>query len=162
MTGATLTYSGDKSIFQVLARLQSPDDRKSLLDAIGARGVSSTQQRFLDEKTPEGTPWLKSLRARLSGGKTLRDTARLFQSFTHQATASSVEWGTNVVYAGIHQFGGDIRAKNKPALAFRLADGSSVVTKKVTMPARPFLGVNAQDEEGFDEVAGIWLKGLQA
>lgn len=41
----------------------------------------------------------------------------------------SVEWGTNVVYAAIHQFGGAAGRKDR----------------RVTIPARPFLGVSNED-----------------
>lgn len=43
-----------------------------------------------------------------------------------------------VVYAKIHEFGGIVTAKAKPYLAFQV-DGQWVFTKKVVMPARPYL-----------------------
>ncbi|MGL4885387.1 MAG: phage virion morphogenesis protein, partial [Aeromonas veronii] len=56
-------------------------------------------------------------------------------------------WGSNRIYAAIHQFGGVIKAKTSQGLAFTLANGDGVVTQSVTMPARPFLGINKDDEE---------------
>lgn len=43
-----------------------------------------------------------------------------------------------VVYAKIHEFGGVIKARGK-ALVFKAEDGHIVITKKVTIPARPYL-----------------------
>jgi HK97 gp10 family phage protein len=43
-----------------------------------------------------------------------------------------------VIYAKIHEFGGVIRPVKAKALKFQI-DGKWIVTKKVTMPARPYL-----------------------
>lgn len=160
MTGATIRHVGDKHIFKVLAKLQAPEERKALLQAVGAYGVSSTQQRFIDQKNPEGLPWKKSRRAATGGGQTLRKSTRLFQSFVSSATASAVEWGTNVAYAGIHHFGGVIKAKNAKNLMFRGLNGGFTSVKQVVIPARPYLGINAIDAQRITQVAGKWLDGV--
>ena len=46
--------------------------------------------------------------------------------------------GTNVEYAAIHEFGGDIVPKRAPALLFKV-DGRWVRTQRVRMPERSFL-----------------------
>ena len=46
--------------------------------------------------------------------------------------------GTNIEYARIHEYGGTIKAKDKPLLAFRIG-GKLILTKSVQMPARPYL-----------------------
>jgi len=50
-------------------------------------------------------------------------------SVSWKATARSVEVGTNKVYAAIHQFGGEAGRKSK----------------RVTIPARPYLLVQDED-----------------
>lgn len=57
--------------------------------------------------------------------------------------------GTNVVYAATHQYGDPgrtIRARNAKALRFK-ARGRWISKKqvKVTIPARPFLGLSDDD-----------------
>ena len=99
-----------------------------ILDNIGRRLVTSTINRFEREHAPDGTPWKPSARAEEEGGQTLTDTARLRQSITHRVRGDGVEVGTNVVYAAIHQFGGQA--------------GRGL---KTTLPARPYLGVDAGD-----------------
>ena len=99
-----------------------------ILDDIGRRLVTSTIQRFEREQAPDGTPWKPSARAEEEGGQTLTDTGRLRQSITHRVRGDGVEVGTNVVYGAIHQFGGEA-GRNK----------------SVTLPARPYLGVDAGD-----------------
>jgi len=46
--------------------------------------------------------------------------------------------GTNVEYARIHEFGGDIYPKNAPYLRFQV-NGQWVTTKHVKIPKRPYL-----------------------
>lgn len=154
--GASIRIEGEQKLVDSLNRLSSPEERVALMDGIGAYGVSSTHQRFIDKKDPDGKAWPESLRAKEKGGQTMRDTARLFQSFTYAATKASAAWGTNTVYAGIHQFGGEIVPTNKQALAFRLANGAFVMVKKVKMPKRAFLGVDATDRTRIAGIAAKW------
>jgi HK97 gp10 family phage protein len=56
-------------------------------------------------------------------------------------------WG--VVYAAIHEFGGMIVAKTAKALRFQI-DGKWIFTKKVMMPARPYL--RPAVDEHLDEI----------
>ena len=129
-----------------LARMATLGQRpRPIWDAIGNYGESSTRARFKKQAGPEGQRWKPSRRAQLVGGQTLVLKARLLRSITHKADNSGASWGTNVIYAGIHQFGGTIKAKGGGALRFRTPGGGFVTVKKVTIPARPFIGVNADD-----------------
>jgi phage gpG-like protein len=67
--------------------------------------------------------------------KILTDTSQLRNSITHKADATGVTVGTNMVYAAIHQFGGQA--------------GRDL---KTTIPARPYLVV--QDED-YDRIVRI-------
>ena len=79
------------------------------------------------------------------GGKILSDSGRLGDSITHIAGPNSVEVGTNVIYAGIHQTGGIIQAKAGYALAFAFPGGGFAVVEDVSIPARPYLGISTED-----------------
>ncbi|MEK0082867.1 phage virion morphogenesis protein [Benzoatithermus flavus] len=138
----------DAEVRAALGRLlELGQDLGPVMDEIGRTLVKNTQLRFEDQRGPDGSAWLPSLRARLQGGQTLKDTGRLVASITHVATGDRVEIGTNVLYAALHQFGGTIRAKQAPYLRFRLADGTPIAVKEVTIPARPFLGLGDDDRE---------------
>ncbi|NBI12592.1 phage virion morphogenesis protein [[Haemophilus] felis] len=63
-------------------------------------------------------------------GKPLVDTENLMSSIISQYDKQSAEVGTNLEYAPVHQFGG------------KAGRG-----RKVTIPARPFLQLTAEDEE---------------
>ena len=109
-------------------------------------GAASTHERFEETIGPDGKPWKKSLRAQIVGGKTLTQAGHLGNSITSDSGPDWAAWGSNMIYARIHQLGGVIKPVSKPSLRFRLAGGGFRTVREVTMPARPFLGINEQDE----------------
>ncbi len=149
----------DTALRAAFARLAAVgEDPTRALRAIGQHLVTETGLRFEGEKGPGGVPWKKSGRAEATGGQTLSDSGRLKASVTYQVNGKELLVGTNVRYARIHQFGGVIRAKSAKGLRFRLpwargeGDSGWRRVQQVTLPARPFLGVDAGDRE---EIAAI-------
>lgn len=121
---------------------------------IGEQLLSNTKDRFRKQKGPDNRPWKKSFRSETERqGKTLMDTRRLYNSLGYKAFADRTEVGTNVKYGPIHQFGGVIRPKRNKYLKFKLGSSWRVV-KKVTIPARPFLGFNNSDREDIEGIIG--------
>lgn len=130
----------DHQIRQALAELQHRlGDATEVMDDIGALVKLSIKRNFEGQGRPNR--WPASRRAQAEGGQTLSDTGRLRDSFSHRAGPFSVEIGTNVKYAAIHHFGGQIRAKNGKALNIP----GIGARRSVTIPARPFLMVQDQD-----------------
>lgn len=154
-------------------------DATPAMDEIGSSMVARTRQRFEEERGPDGAAWKPSQRARREGGKTLRDSNRLFQSLTHRAEPDAAEWGTNVEYAAIHQFGGRIRrAARSQVLAFdrrgRFRSRASARRRRrgvipiaiasigagvTEMPARPYLGIDDADRGAILRIVHDWLDG---
>ena len=143
-----LSVEGQQQIEQRLqAMLAAVADRAPLLDSIGLYLESSTIDRFDDETAPDGSKWTQSIRAKEEGGKTLTDQSILRGSITYIADNDQVEWGSNLIYAGVHQHGATITAKGPGGLKFQLPGGLGFRNvMSVTIPARPFLGINADDE----------------
>lgn len=152
MSIATRVEVKDEKVLSALSRLSlQSDGRRALLDQIGASEADNTRLRFSDQAAPDGTPWEPSIRAKTQGGETLRDTGRLANSITHVTGDDSVEVGTNVMYAAMMHDGGTVQAVGGGYLKFRI--GPAWIQKKsVTIPARPFLGL---DSEGETEIIGI-------
>ena len=145
MAGATLTITLN-DLPGIQKRLAKLTDLQAFMSAIGGALEATTKDRFQTGTAPDGTPWKPVKR----GGKPLVDTSRLVQSIHAQSDANSVRVGTNVIYAAIHQFGGDIKPKKAKALHFQV-DGNSVFAKRVTIPARPFLGIGPADEAAIED-----------
>jgi len=125
------------------------------LRSIGSALEASTQQRFLDERGPDGNKWEEhspvttalrggasaragkgtrnrkgQFRRRGTGNEILRDRMHLFDSIGSAVNGAELRVGANRIYARIHQLG-----------------GQAGPGRKVTIPARPYLGINAQDEQ---------------
>jgi phage virion morphogenesis protein len=153
MSGAGVEITGIESALSRLSeaseRLENPYD---LFAAIGAAGVSATRRRFETETGPGGSPWPMSIRAMMQGGRTMTESARLVNSIFWAADQRSARWGTNVIYAAIHQTGGTIRAKTAKALFFRIG-GQAVQVQSVTIPPRPFLGIDEDDAAEIEATA---------
>lgn len=119
-------------------------NRQELAETLGEHLVSSTLERFENEKGPDGKDWAPSARAKNEGGQTLTDTAGLKSSINYEASPDLVAVGTNKIHGPIHQFGGEIRPKKARRLLFEVG-GKKVSAKKVSMPARPYIGIDEDD-----------------
>lgn len=117
MSGTSIAITvDDRDIAAGLQRLvDAGADLRPAMEAIGAALLFTTQRRFEAKAGPDGQAWapfapstLKRMPERRKPPQLLRDSSRLYQSLTYQAGPESAEIGTNVVYAAIHQFGGDI------------------------------------------------------
>jgi phage virion morphogenesis protein len=146
---------------------------------IGASLVTSTQHRFERGVRPDGSPWPPSMRALAEGGKTLVESTRLMLSLTSEATGVGVMVGTNVLYAAAHQFGADIqqgartqtirfkrhKRSGKLLKGFRRAKDATeerqvdVGAHTIHLPARPFLGLDDDDQAEIARIVEDWLTG---
>lgn len=149
MTGVALRYdfSGLKKADRQLSKLmRRAGDLTPLMDLIGASLVTSTQHRFETGRGPDGEPWQPSIRAKAQGGRTLVGRGHLRDSVTHEPTSDAVTVGSNLVYAAIHQLGGAVQARTDGYLTMKIPGVGWRRKKSVEIPARPFLGIDADDE----------------
>jgi phage virion morphogenesis protein len=107
------------------------------LGALGNAIANRVRLCFRLGVSPWGVPW-KPLNPKYRTGKPLQDTGRLARSFTSQVQGDAVVVGTNVQYAGVHQFGATILPKNAKHLAVPVGGGLHFL-KMATIPSRPFL-----------------------
>lgn len=151
-SGATMQWGGlDVALNALQAKLTQ---LQGLQEAVGELLVSSTKKRFRDGKDPDGTPWAPVDRR----GKPLTDTGRLRDSIEYAVAGDTILVGSNLVYALIHQMGGEITPKNKKVLAFKVGD-KTVIAKKVTIKARPYLGISKEDLEEIQATIGDFIAG---
>lgn len=146
MSGEFRIEVTDASLLAALRRLAGAmADTSPIMADIAALGESTTRLRFRTQTGPDGKPWKPSLRAQITGGRTLTEAGHLAASISSRSGRDWAEWGANRIYAAIHQFGGTIRARSGKALRFALAGGGFATVKSVTLPARPFLGLSTDD-----------------
>jgi phage gpG-like protein len=60
----------------------------------------------------------------------------------YRVEGTKIIWGTNLIYARIHNKGGVIKPVNAKALVFPNGHGGVVFAKKVTIPKREYLKLN--------------------
>lgn len=149
MTGISVRVD-DAEITAALRRLQERcGNLQKPLAEIGQTLVTLTDLSFKNQRDPWGNAWTKlaasTLRQRRgTTAAILRDTGRLASSISSRADQDSVTIGTNVVYAAIHQFGGDIqRAARTATLYFKQGRDGTVGNRFVRRGRSNF----AQDVE---------------
>ena len=121
----------------------------ALMEEIAELGESQTRRRILDEKTaPDGTPWQPNL----AGTSILLQSGQnLLASVASSSDDESATWGAAWEFAHIHQEGAVITPKTAQALKFTIG-GKDVHAKSVTIPARPFVGLSAENRAEIDEL----------
>ena len=155
MSSISVRLDGDTD--ELLAKLRSMEnvDKAGIMNAIAEGIKTSTIERFEREESPEGKKWVPSIRAKKTGGKSLVKTTALRTSIETKSDSSGAAVGTNLEYAATHQFGDErtIRAKNSKYLRFKIGDSwVSVPSVRISIPARPFLGISKEDEEEIREI----------
>lgn len=143
---------------------------RPLLKLWGEKLTDSTRQRFGSSIAPDGSAWEPNAMAtllgyagkysgsfrkkdgrlsakggrRVAGKKPLiGESKALSTTIAYRVVPDGVEIGSPQKYAAIHQFGG------------KAGRG-----RKITIPARPFLGLSAADEEMVVRTAEEYLRGI--
>ena len=120
----------ERGLGQLLKNARHP---RPMMRAIAAELLSITEDNFARQRWGS-RKWDPTKR----GGKILQKSGQLAASIHTASGSNFARIGTNKPYAAIHQFGGTIKAKNKPYLVFKVGDGFLWV-KQVKIPARPYL-----------------------
>lgn len=143
----------DAAVQRLLARaIAAGRDLTPAMRNIAGFLESAAQLAFVNQAAPDGTPWAdlspatKTARAKRGTwpGQILQVTGQLSNSITSAFGPDFAEAGSNVVYAGTHQFGTARGAFGATARGAPIPWGD--------IPARPFLGLA---DAGENEVVAI-------
>lgn len=186
MTGISITAELDATEAQqrLRAMITLMDRKKPFFDDVGNLLIASVGRRFKAERAPDGTPWapLKpaTIRSRIRRKRSpegiLRDYGHLEGSINAQTTDDEVRVGSPDEHAAIHQLGGTIEMPGRAAKIYRRKDRKGQVGRRfvkkstanhvtdaaipaysITIPARPFLGISAEDQTDIMAAAERWL-----
>ena len=110
------------------------------LEAIGGYLAAEAQDNIRQETSPDGTPFvplkLATVATKKRKGKipkALQQDGILITSIVSQVQGNEVLIGSNLPYASIHQLGGE------------------------HIPARPHLGINAENEREITGISQDWI-----
>lgn len=160
MTAPTIVIETDQitpALERVWAALENP---LPLMQDLGEYFVKSTTDRFPTGRAPDGSVWAPKSPvtiARQGGRRTNRlDTRPLFgpsgalsSTISYEAFPDRVEWGSPMIYAGVQQFGAAQGAFGRSSRNGPIPWGD--------IPARPFLGISAEDEVQVLDIIGDYL-----
>jgi phage virion morphogenesis protein len=151
MAGAALTATLDDTQVQAALRRVGALVRNPgpLLRQIGAGLVAAADARFSSQTDPWGRAWAPlspAYAAMKRNTHILQESTALVRSLHFVVGDRQVAYGSNLIYAAIHQFGGTIKPKNARALVFRLGD-RLVHAHSVFIPARAYLGIGPAEIE---------------
>lgn len=167
MTGVSVSGSM-KPVLGALDRIAAIGRNPApVLEAASLSILNNTRHRMEAGEDPSGVRWetyapLNPLYASdKKGPGILRESQGLYNSLTSVVRGSSLIWGSNKIYAAVHQFGGTIRAKDAPALRFHMG-GYLFLRQSVRMPARPYLGFTQEDREDLlDNLEGFLARAVR-
>lgn len=147
MTGVTIATSFETvGLNEAVARLMRLDgfNQAQLMDDAGALLESSTRDRFDTKTAPDGSPWADwsedYASSRRDHHSLLVASGGLRESIASYATGTEAAVGSNMVFAAIHNFGGEPVGSN--------------------IPARPFLGISSEDERGLGDLVAVHIEEL--
>ncbi len=119
---------------EIAVQLKRPE---KMYGVIGETLKKIHTQRFKDEKSPDGQKWQalspKTLERKRKKGKStkiLRQDGYLSDELAYNYNERGVEFGSSKKYARLHHFGGKAGRGHK-----------------ITIPARPWLGLNQNNED---------------
>jgi phage gpG-like protein len=112
--------ANNKFIKMKLDKLQSPELTTFVLKRLGEMIVSDT------------------VKNKLSGQVLNRVTGKLAQSQNYNVTENVLSVGSNLSYAAIHEYGGEITPDKGNFLRFEKGS-KTIFARRVTIPPRPYL-----------------------
>jgi phage gpG-like protein len=184
MTGARITIEDTEvqAAFARLSGLAV--DPGPLLREIGDNLETMRRGRFLRGQGPGRVPWKPKKNVRGGKRQPLVYSGKLRDTLANEVTGAVLRIGSSLPYAAIHEFGGEIRryAYSRKVgfrrVAVRREDGTTFtrslfartrgdrahkrVTRKavtfgervIRIPARPYLGFDAEDRQEIGEIIG--------
>ena len=124
-------------------RRASRADRRRLTQALAAAGESAARERITaGGPGPDGERWAPRHPLNPSRKPLLNREGGLNDSIEGRGNASTARWGSNLVYARIHQLGGVIKPRRRRMLRFEVGG----------IPARPYIGWGDRERREADVV----------
>lgn len=156
----------DLTTNEVSAALKRVSDALSdltpMMQDIGEYMVKSTKDNFAEAESPDGKKWAPRKQSTMDAYARRKDTPgptpligptkSLSGTISYEASGDSVEWGSNMIYAAVQQFGaeaGEFGARmgvNKKGRRFFMPIPWG------NIPARPFLGLGPDDEKAIGAI----------
>lgn len=138
MAGSSLKFKVDGGGFGDFLRDLKGEDLYELEKSIGLEMAEVARDHLEEHKTFEGKPmkpWSEKYEERVHKSGERRDILlgperRLHRSMSFQVRNDGIYYGSNMVYAAVHQWG----------------------WKEKNIPARPYLGMGEEEKQGIEDI----------
>ena len=146
---------------------------RPLMEIAGGIFENSTRARFAGEYGPGRIPWPPTWKQRVGAvsgktygpvksGKSLQESGSLLASIRSNVGDNFVETGPDgrsktSRLSIVHQRGWTIKPKRAPFLLFTGPDGRFHAAKSVTIPARPHMGIDMEDQADLQDAFADYL-----
>lgn len=181
MAGTHITIAVDDAQARAMLERLGEPGTQDLMPRLGEYLQASTEKRFKTQTAPDGTAWAPlqpryARRKKYAKDKILTLRGYLRGGIHYQVTgAAEVEVGSNTKYAAIHQLGGSIdQNAQSRKVRYRSVAGRVLFAGKkhkrgvterwvtrgayqVNIPARPFLGISADDDKEIRSIILDWV-----
>ncbi|MGH8435517.1 MAG: phage virion morphogenesis protein [Pseudomonas sp.] len=182
MAGATLEFDSQAVLAAINEAAEAMGNPTPMLENMGEYLLQRTEDRFASQTAPDGTPW-QALSPRYQRSKKKnRDKILTFNGylgkhFAYQINGSELLVGTNRVYAAIHQFGGELQRQARQSTVYfkqskkgdigkrfvkktesNFAQDVNIGAYTIRIPARPFLGTSAADDDVLLQIAMKYIQ----
>jgi phage gpG-like protein len=154
-----ITIAGLEPALNAVSKLSNLD-KGAFLDGVGAILDSGQRRRIEETKTaPDGSSWAPNR----AGTSTLLQTGtNLRDSSGYSVSGDAVEVGFGWEFAHVHHFGATIVPVNGKSLTFKVPGlNHPVNVKSVKIPARPMVGLSAEDRTDIIAFSERFLGALQ-
>lgn len=158
----TIELKSDAAEAALMRLAAALDDTTPVMDDLGELLTRSTKERFAKGESPEGVKWapksqttLDRYGQRKSNRVDIRPlfgpSGALNSTIFHEVGQGDVLIGSPMIYAAVQQFGAAKGAFGQTSRGAPIPWGD--------IPARPFLGVSAEDEVNIVETVEDYLRG---
>lgn len=164
----------DAEVLSALDRVAlAVTDMTPVMQDIGEEMVDATKNRFMTGTAPDGSAWAPKSPTTIATYQRRGDpvdarplwgpSGDLHSLFAWAAGPAEVSWGTNVIYAAVHQFGAEQGAfgarmgRTRPSEKRPTSRDYFFPIPWGDIPARPFLGVSDEDRTGILAALEDWL-----
>lgn len=153
MISIDLRLDGIESVDRALGKLD-PIDGAALMTGIARMVQEQTRRRILSEKTaPSGERW----KPNREGTAILYRSGGLARSIDFLASPDTAIVGSGLPQARILNDGGVIVPKKAKRLVFRMGN-RTVFARKVTIPARRYIGLSSENGEDVIDQVGRFIR----
>lgn len=146
MAGTALKIKVDSGGFGEFLRKLTADDLWQLEKSIGLEMAEIARDHLEEHKTPEGrqmAAWSPAYEEKVRRSGETRDILlgperRLHRSMSFRVEQDGIYYGSNMVYAAVHQWG----------------------WKEKNIPARPYLGMGPEEKQGIEDILDSFSRRL--